>query len=89
MQTFPPASVVLFELVHGFPCKRFWENFGVMCHADDAKDDGGNVLEYCDQLSRSSLVLLRTPCTQLRLRELCQFILGCADVTPLGVFNNI
>ena len=58
------------------------------CHADDAKDDGGNVLEYCDQLSRYSLVLLRTPCTQLRLRELCQFILGCADVTPLGVFNN-
>ena len=33
------------------------------------------------------VVVLRTPCTQLRLRELSQFILGCADVTPLGVFN--
>ena len=59
------------------------------CREDDAEDDGGNVLEYCGQLSGCSLIVLRTPCTQLGLRELSQFILGCADVTPLGVFNMI
>ena len=64
------------QLLRRTCCKRFWENFGMRCREDDAEDDGGNVLKYCGQLSRCSLIVLRTPCTQLRLRDLSAFYFG-------------